>query len=86
MQLPGNQVESYFLSALGRPDSASACECERNSDASLAQALHLFNSEELLEKISGRKNGRNGLRFADDSGSGVPTCTTGMAWTILPST
>jgi Protein of unknown function (DUF1553)/Protein of unknown function (DUF1549) len=55
VQLPDNQFESYFLSAFGRPDSASACECERNSDASLAQALHLLNSEELLEKISGRK-------------------------------
>ncbi len=55
VQLPDNQFESYFLSAFGRPDSASACECERNGDASLAQALHLFNSEELLEKISGRK-------------------------------
>ncbi len=55
VQLPDNQFESYFLSAFGRPDSASACECERSSDSSLAQALHLFNSEELLEKISGRK-------------------------------
>jgi hypothetical protein len=55
VQLPDNQVESYFLSAFGRPDAASACECERNGDASLAQALHLFNSDELLEKISGRK-------------------------------
>ena len=55
VQLPDNQFESYFLSAFGRPDSASACECERSGDASLAQALHLFNSEELLEKISGRK-------------------------------
>src|SRR5262249_17117241 len=55
VQLPDNQFESYFLSAFGRPDAASACECERSSDASLAQALHLFNSEELLEKISGRK-------------------------------
>jgi hypothetical protein len=55
VQLPDNQFESYFLSAFGRPDAASACECERNSDASLAQALHLLNSEEMLEKISGRK-------------------------------
>jgi hypothetical protein len=54
VQLPDNQFESYFLSAFGRPDSASACECERSGDASLAQALHLFNSEEMLEKISGR--------------------------------
>ncbi len=54
VQLPDNQVESYFLSVFGRPDAASPCECERGSDASLAQALHLFNSEELQEKIGGK--------------------------------
>jgi hypothetical protein len=53
VQLPDNQVDSYFLSVFGRPDSASACECERSSDASLAQALHLFNSTELLTKVAG---------------------------------
>ncbi len=53
VQLPDNLVESYFLSVFGRPDSASACECERNSDASLAQALHMFNSQEMLNKVSG---------------------------------
>ncbi len=55
VQLPDNLIQSYFLSAFGRPDSASACECERNGDANLAQVLHLYNSEELLEKISGQK-------------------------------
>jgi hypothetical protein len=54
VQLPDNQFESYFLSVFGRPDAASPCECERSSDASLAQALYLFNSEELLYKISGK--------------------------------
>ncbi|MBV9125278.1 MAG: DUF1553 domain-containing protein, partial [Planctomycetes bacterium] len=54
VQLPDNQFASYFLSVFGRPDAASACECERNSGSSLAQSLHLFNSEEVLEKISGR--------------------------------
>ena len=51
VQLPDNQSDSYFLSVFGRPDGASACECERNSDANLAQALLLMNSEELLAKI-----------------------------------
>ena len=35
VQLPDNQFESYFLSVFGRPDFASACECERSSDSSL---------------------------------------------------
>jgi hypothetical protein len=54
VQLPDNQFDSYFLSVFGRPDASSPCECERSSDASLAQALYLFNSEELLYKVSGK--------------------------------
>jgi hypothetical protein len=53
VQWPANQFESYFLSIFGRPDAASACECERSSDASLAQALHMLNSAEVLGKVSG---------------------------------
>ncbi len=53
IQLPDNQFESYFLRAFGRPEAASACECERGNGQSLAQALHLFNSDELLTKIGG---------------------------------
>lgn len=53
VQLPDNVVDSYFLSVFGKPDSASACECERNSGTSLAQALHLFNSQELQGKVAG---------------------------------
>ncbi|MCE9530972.1 MAG: DUF1553 domain-containing protein [Planctomycetes bacterium] len=55
VQLPDNLFDSYFLSVFGRPDSASACECERNSDASLAQALHMFNSQEILAKVAGAR-------------------------------
>ncbi len=53
IQLPDNQFSSYFLSVFGRPDSASACECERTSDATLAQTLHLLNSPDILKKVSG---------------------------------
>lgn len=53
VQLPDNLADSYFLSVFGKPDAASACECERSSDASLAQALHMFNSQELLSKVAG---------------------------------
>jgi hypothetical protein len=55
VQLPDNLFDSYFLSVFGRPDSASACECERSSDASLAQALHMFNSLEIMTKVSGNR-------------------------------
>jgi hypothetical protein len=55
VQLPDNQVNSYFLSVFGRPDASSACECERGNDASLAQALHMFNSTEMMTKIAGTR-------------------------------
>jgi hypothetical protein len=55
VQLPDNLFDNYFLSVFGRPDAASACECERSSDASLAQCLHLLNSQEVLGKVSGRR-------------------------------
>jgi hypothetical protein len=55
VQLPDNLFDSYFLSVFGRPDASSACECERGSDASLAQALHMFNSQEVLSKVAGAR-------------------------------
>src|SRR5262245_28637632 len=51
VQLPDNAFDSYFLTVFGRPDASSACECERSSDVSLAQVLHLMNSLEILTKI-----------------------------------
>ena len=52
--LPDNSYNqnSYFLSVFGRPDNASACECERSGDASLAQSLHLINSKDIQGKLS----------------------------------
>jgi len=58
VRLPDNQVDSYFLSVFGRPDSASPCECERSSEATLAQSLHLFNSKEILDKVKGPRAGQ----------------------------
>jgi hypothetical protein len=55
VQLPDNAFDSYFLTVFGRPNSASACECERSSDVNLAQCLHLLNSEEVQNKIAGAR-------------------------------
>jgi hypothetical protein len=55
VQLPDNAFDSYFLTVFGRPNSASACECERSSDVNLAQCLHLPNSEEVQNKIAGAR-------------------------------
>src|SRR5207248_6504555 len=66
VQLPDNSFNaaSYFLTVFGRPDSSSACECERSMDASLAQSLHLFNSKEIGEKLTSA-SGRAALLAAE---------------------
>jgi hypothetical protein len=57
IMLPDESFTSYFLDVFGRPQRISACECERVSEANLAQALHLLNSEEVQGKIA-RAGGR----------------------------
>lgn len=54
ISLPDNSFNagSYFLTVFGRPDSSSACECERTQEASLAQALHLLNAKDIQEKLA----------------------------------
>jgi hypothetical protein len=52
VQLPDNGFNSYFLTVFGRPESSSACECERSSEANLAQSLHLLNSGEIQGKLT----------------------------------
>ena len=55
--LPDESFASYFLDVFGRPQRISACECERVSEANLAQALHLLNSQEVQDKLA-RAGGR----------------------------
>ena len=57
VQLPDESYRSYFLDVFGRPARSSACECERVSEANLAQALHLLNSDEVQNKV-GSGSGR----------------------------
>jgi len=68
--LPDNSFNaaSYFLTVFGRPESSSACECERTQDASLAQSLHLLNSKEIQAKLSADK-GRAAALAADEKRS-----------------
>ena len=57
--LPDNSYNqsNYFLTVFGRPDSSSACECERTQEASLAQSLHLLNASDIQTQLA-RANGR----------------------------
>jgi hypothetical protein len=55
VQLWDNRIPSYFFHIFGRPVRATVCSCERGNEPSIAQALHLMNSPELMEKMRGRK-------------------------------
>ena len=52
--LPDNSFNagSYFLTVFGRPESSSACECERSMDASLSQSLHLLNAKDIQDRLA----------------------------------
>jgi hypothetical protein len=52
IMLPDESFPSYFLDVFGRPQRISACECERVSEANLAQALHMLNSDEVQNKVA----------------------------------
>ncbi len=52
IQLWDSKVPHYFLKLFGRPVRASACECERNHEPSVAQVLHLLNAPEIHGKLT----------------------------------
>lgn len=52
IELWDSQVPHYFLSLFGRPVRATACECERANQPSVAQVLHVLNSPQIQEKLS----------------------------------
>jgi len=64
IMLPDEQFPSYFLDVFGRPQRISSCECERVSEASLAQILHMLNSDEVQGKVA-RPGGRADRMFKD---------------------
>ncbi|NBY00693.1 MAG: DUF1553 domain-containing protein, partial [Planctomycetes bacterium] len=55
-QLPDTEVNHLFLKTFGQPARELACECERESDSNLAQALQLINGPTINEKIRNASN------------------------------
>ncbi|HEU5116088.1 MAG TPA: DUF1553 domain-containing protein, partial [Isosphaeraceae bacterium] len=51
------RTDSLFLDAFGRPDPNQDPPCERTTDTSVVQALHLMNAPKLHDKIT-RDSGR----------------------------
>ncbi len=56
LQLPDSNVDSYFLKSFGRADRDQTCECERSSEPSVAQVLHLANGDIVNQKLSAEGN------------------------------
>jgi hypothetical protein len=56
LQLPDANVNSYFLKTFGRPLRAITCECERSSEPSMVQVLHISNGDTINEKLSAKGN------------------------------
>lgn len=65
VQVWDNRVPSYFLRTFGRPARVSVCACERGSEPSMAQVLHLMNSRELVAKIRHRDGRARQLADSD---------------------
>jgi hypothetical protein len=55
-QLPDGEINHPFLKTFGQPARELACECERESDSNLAQALQLINGPTVNEKLRAPTN------------------------------
>lgn len=71
IQLWDSQVKHDFLKLFGRPVRATACECERATEPSVAQVLHVLNSPQLQAKLSheGGTIARLVRRYPSDDGA-----------------
>ena len=52
LQLPDAAVDSYFLTAFGRPPRVTAADSERQQEPSITQALHVINGDTVNQKLA----------------------------------
>ena len=69
VQVWDSHVPHYFLRIFGRPQRATACECERTAETSVAQVLHVLNSPEIQAKLThaGGRLARLGAKQPDNA-------------------
>jgi len=65
IQVWDSQIPSYFLKLFGRPLRNSVCSCERSTQPSISQALHLVNSPEINHKIHSHQGRARKLATSD---------------------
>jgi hypothetical protein len=73
IQLPDGEVNHPFLKTFGQPARELACECERESDGNLAQALQLINGPTVNEKVRSASNRLGTLLAAKTSDEQILT-------------
>src|SRR5205814_9206591 len=56
VQLPDGEVNNPFLKTFGQPARELACECEREGDSNLAQALQLINGPAVNDRLRNPAN------------------------------
>jgi hypothetical protein len=56
VQLPDGEVNHPFLKTFGQPARELACECEREGDSNLAQALQLINGPAVNDRLRNPTN------------------------------
>jgi hypothetical protein len=56
VQLPDGEVNNPFLKTFGQPARELACECEREGDSNLAQALQLINGPAVNDRLRNPNN------------------------------
>src|SRR5262249_23861652 len=56
VQLPDGEVNHPFLKTFGQPARELACECEREGDSNLAQALQLINGPTVNDRLRNANN------------------------------
>ncbi len=52
IELWDNESPHYFLKLFGRPVRVTACQCERSSEPSVSQVLHVLNSPAIHAKLA----------------------------------
>jgi hypothetical protein len=55
-EIPSPDFPNEFLDTFGRPARTTACECERTNDATLGQAIQLFNGPLVQQKLANKEN------------------------------
>lgn len=66
-EMPSPDFSQEFLDTFGRPQRATACECERGTASTLAQAISLFNGPVIQKKLADKHN-----RFQSQLTAGRP--------------